>query len=172
MIIVGIDPGSRITGFAALQRKPDGKMRVLEVSALKLNEKAPLPERLSTLADALELRFSKFKPDCVAIEQVFFAKNAKSALVLGHARGVVLLSAQRAGAKLIEFTPTEVKRLITGNGNANKEQVRKAVQLFGGPRSFDTHDASDALALAMTQFFVSRPGGALTPSPFQANVRR
>lgn len=155
MRILGVDPGSRVTGWGLVDT--DGwELRHVAHGAFKLGGKE-LPERLRRLAEGLDEVLAQHGPESMAVEQVFSAKNARSALVLGHARGVVLLSAAQAGLSLHEYTPMQVKSSVTGYGKAEKGQVQLAVAtqlcLREPP---EPHDASDALAVALCHAAASR----------------
>ncbi len=148
MRILGIDPGTQNLGFGCIE-VVGRQLRALSHGTVVLSSKLKLEERLKILHDELQSIVVEFKPQVMVVERIFFAKNALSALKLGHARGVVLLVAATNQLELVEVTPAEVKRVITGNGAADKEQVAKMVQLLVGKQSFQTLDASDALALAL-----------------------
>ena len=155
MKILGVDPGSRVTGWGLVET--DGwDLRHLAHGAFKLGS-GELPTRLRVLAESLDEVLAEHRPEEMAVEQLFTAKNARSALVLGHARGVVLLAAARGGLSLHEYTPMQVKSSVTGYGKAEKQQVQAAVAtqlcLREPPQPFD---ASDALAVALCHAAASR----------------
>lgn len=149
MRVLGVDPGSRVTGWGLVAADGWETTRIAH-GAVRCRQDAPLPQRLLQVGEALDAVIAEHSPDVVAVEQVFAARNARSALVLGHARGVVLLCAARAGLPLHEYSPSQVKNAVTGNGRAEKEQVRLALTtqlcLPEPPRPLD---ASDALAIAL-----------------------
>ncbi|MGF1509177.1 MAG: crossover junction endodeoxyribonuclease RuvC [Myxococcota bacterium] len=147
MIVFGIDPGSLRTGWAALEVN-GSRMIPLGYGTLRLPD-ADLPQRLKTLHRELQERFRRHRPNRVALESLFHHKNARSALVLGHARGVALLAAAETDAQLCELSPAEVKRAVTGNGRAEKLQVQKMVQVLLGLGQVPAQDAADALAVAV-----------------------
>lgn len=156
MIILGIDPGSRLLGYGIIE-KTGTRVRVLEHGTVKLFHKEyrnipvdeTTPSRLKEIYERLSEIIQKHKPTVMAVEKVFFAKNAISALKLGQARGVVLLTAAVHDLEIYEYSVTEVKSMITGHGRADKEQVAKMLQMILGVQDFETADASDALALAL-----------------------
>ncbi len=150
MIILGIDPGSITTGYAFLDTGEKCPM-VLEYGVLHASESKALEDRLLDIISRLETLLEKYKPQALSMEGVFFAKNAKSALVLGHIRGAVLVACRRRGMTFNEYPPTVVKQAVTGSGNASKEQVANMIfarlGIEGGNLPLD---ASDALAIAWT----------------------
>ncbi len=156
MRILGIDPGSRLLGYGCIERL-GSSLSVLEHGTIRLFHKEyrdipvdeTTPSRLKEIYQELTQVIQRFKPQAIAVEKVFFAKNAMSALKLGQARGVVLLCGAMNDLEIYEYSVTEVKSIITGHGRADKEQVSKMLQLFLGKQAFATADASDALALAV-----------------------
>lgn len=150
MIILGIDPGSITTGYAFLDT--DGKCpKVLEYGVLHASETKALEDRLLHIITELEKLLDKYHPQALSMEGVFFYKNPKSALVLGHIRGAVLVVCRRRGMTYSEYPPTVVKQSITGKGSASKEMVANMVfARLGIERGDLPLDASDALAIALT----------------------
>lgn len=145
---MGIDPGSRVTGFGIL-RVVGHQIQHLSHGVILLPEKKTLSSRLLTLSDCLQKLVQKYEPDAVAIEKIFLGKNADSAFKLGHARGVAMMEAERCGAEVSEYATRLVKKGITGKGSADKEEVRQTlIRLLGIPK-IEKLDASDALALAL-----------------------
>jgi len=145
---LGIDPGSRFTGWGVVRVDGRGELRCLGQGVFALSEREPLALRLCTLAGALEDLVRKFEPSVFSVERVFLGKNVDSAFKLGHARGVVLAVAGRFGAVVHEYATRSAKKMITGNGGAAKEQVQFVVQSLLGIRE-PSLDATDALALAI-----------------------
>lgn len=148
MRIFGIDPGSVRTGYGCVET--DGtRHRLVTCGALSLPGES-LPNRLRAIHDGLLAALRAAKPECVAIESLFYARNVKSALVLGHARGVAVLAAVEAGVPVIEYSPAEIKVAVTGHGRAEKPQMQRMVKLLLGLDAVPTpHDAADALAIAI-----------------------
>ncbi len=146
MRVLGIDPGSAFTGYGVLDEQGQ-QLRIIASGVIRTG-KNPLPERLVKIFCGLEEVIETHGPDAMAVEEVFFAKNVKSALVLCHARGIALLAAGRAAIEVFEYPARKVKQTITGHGAASKEQVRTVLQATLGdvPKSLD---ASDALAVAL-----------------------
>jgi len=149
MVIFGIDPGSERTGYGCI--RTDGRRHQLLVcGAISAPAGAAFPDRLRVIHCGLERLLQEQRPDCVAIENIFHARNVRSALRLGHARGVALLAASAAGVPIAEYTPAEIKRAVVGFGRAEKPQIGRMVTLLLGldaPPS--PHDAADALAVAI-----------------------
>ncbi len=149
MKIFGIDPGSDRTGYGCVEI--DGsRHRLVTSGAIRTPAAATFPEKLLRIHTGLAALIGQCRPDCVAIENLFHAVNARSALKLGHARGVAMLAAVEAGLPVFEYTPAEVKRAVVGYGRAEKHQVQQMVMLILGLAAAPTpHDASDALAVAI-----------------------
>ncbi len=160
MRIFGIDPGSIRTGYGCVDT--DGsRSRLVLCGTLSATPRATFPDRLLVIHDGLAKLIERCRPQCVAIENVFHAKNARSALRLGHARGVALLAATEAGLPIVEYSPTEVKRAVVGYGRAEKQQVQEMVRLLLGLDTAPSlHDAADALAVALCHSHTLAPAGA------------
>lgn len=152
MIILGIDPGSRITGFGVL--KINGNV-IEHVShgVILLNADDAFAIRMRDLSEGMREIVAKYKPGQVSVEKIFLGKNADSAFKLGHARGVVLSESARNGALVFEYATRVVKKGIVGNGAASKEQVQLALQRLLNIKAITRIDASDALALAAHHAF-------------------
>ena len=149
MRVFGIDPGSERTGYGCVET--DGRVaRLVVCGAITALPADPFPRRLARIHRELARLLSGCTPDCVAIEELFHAANVRSALKLGHARGVAVLAAVEAGCPVVEYTPAEIKRAVVGYGRAEKQQVQQMVRLLLGlPRPPSPHDAADALAVAI-----------------------
>jgi crossover junction endodeoxyribonuclease RuvC len=147
--VFGIDPGSARTGYGCVQS--DGsRHRMLVCGAIANRASSSFPEKLRVIHVELSELIARHRPDIVAIENLFHAVNARTALKLGHARGVAMLAAVEAGVPIVEYTPAEVKQSVVGYGRAEKSQVQSMVQLLLGLREPPTpFDASDALAIAV-----------------------
>ena len=149
MRILGIDPGSRFTGFGIVDRQ-GSKLKVVGHGRIRLPEKEPLPERLARLAQALDTVVAENAPDSAALESLFRGINPKSLIVLAQARGAILATLAGAGVPIAEYSPAEVKSAVTGNGRADKQQVARMVQLLLGLGGENlASDTSDALAVAI-----------------------
>lgn len=149
MRVFGIDPGSRYCGFGVVEDVGGTRIRHLGHGVLSLGEERPIEDRLCDLHQGLMREIAEHEPDLVAVEDVFHAKNARSALVLGQARGVALLAAAQSGAKIRSFAPSVIKMAVTGSGRAEKEQVGRMVCVLLGIALPSRMDASDALAAAI-----------------------
>jgi crossover junction endodeoxyribonuclease RuvC len=153
MIILGIDPGTAVTGYGVIESK-NNSVAWKDCGIIETEAGAPLPERLLTIHSAIERYLSRYAPERVAIEQAFYAKNVHTTLLLGHARGVLMLAAQESGARIAEYSPREIKKAVTGNGSSEKSQVEYMVRmLLSLPAASMRSDASDALAVALCDFF-------------------
>ena len=163
MKVFGIDPGSARTGYGCVQS--DGsRHRLIACGAITIPAANSFPEKLKIIHAELAALIARHRPDVVAIENLFHAVNARSALKLGHARGVAMLAAVEAGVPIVEYTPAEVKQSVVGYGRAEKGQVQSMVQLLLGltapPSPFD---ASDALAIAVCHLHRMNLRGATSP---------
>lgn len=149
MRVFGIDPGSERTGYGCVET--DGRVaRLVVCGAITALPDDSFPRRLARIHRELAKLLSSCMPDCVAIEELFHAANVRSALKLGHARGVAVLAAVEAGCPVVEYTPAEIKRAVVGYGRAEKQQVQQMVKLLLGlARPPSPHDAADALAVAI-----------------------
>lgn len=149
MIILGIDPGIADTGFGLI-KKTGNKIACLTYGSIKTPAKTDVADRLETISNDLNVLIKKYKPDLIAVEQLFFAKNVKTALVVGQARGVVLLTAKQNNIPLTEFTPLQVKQAVTTYGKADKTQIQRMVKMILGLSKIPKpDDAADALAIAI-----------------------
>ena len=164
MKIFGIDPGSERTGYGCVDT--DGsRHQMITSGAIRTRASASFPEKLLTIHTGLAALLGECQPDCVAIENLFTAVNARSALTLAHARGVAMLAAVQSGLPVFEYTPAEVKLAVVGHGRAEKHQVQHMVKLILGlatlPMPFD---ASDALAVAICHSHSMAPAGIALPA--------
>src|SRR6185503_6197049 len=145
--VFGIDPGCERTGYGCVET--DGsRHRIVTCGAITALPLASFPEKLLQIHARLAALIAECRPDCVAIENLFHAVNVRTALKLGHARGVAMLAAVEAGLPVMEYTPAEIKRAVVGYGRAEKRQVQAMVKLILGLKEVPTpHDAADALAV-------------------------
>jgi crossover junction endodeoxyribonuclease RuvC len=172
--VFGIDPGSRRTGYGCVDSNGH-RHRLVSCGAIQAGDAAtPFPDRLSFIYRELTSRLGECRPDCVVIENLFHAVNVRSALKLGHARGVAMLAATEAGLQVIEYTPAEIKRAVVGYGRAEKAQVQQMIKLLLGlERAPEPHDAADALAVAICHLHqgaihasqAARPSADRSPIP-------
>ena len=160
MRIFGIDPGSERTGYGCVET--DGRRHTLVTcGAISAASGDPFPQRLARIHRELTALLAACRPDCVAIENLFHANNVRSALKLGHARGVAMLAAVEAGCPVVEYTPAEIKRAVVGYGRAEKHQVQQMIKLLLGlDQPPSPHDAADALAVAICHLH-STPNAAV-----------
>jgi crossover junction endodeoxyribonuclease RuvC len=157
--VFGIDPGSERTGYGCVET--DGRRhRLVIYGTIAARAADAFPARLARIHRELSALLSSCRPDCVAVENVFHSANVRSALKLGHARGVAMLAAVEADCPVAEYTPAEVKRAVVGYGRAEKHQVQQMVKLLLNlDRAPSPHDASDALAVALCHAHSAAIGG-------------
>jgi crossover junction endodeoxyribonuclease RuvC len=157
--IFGIDPGSDRTGYGCIE-SGGSRQRVIASGTISSAAGVSFPEKLLTIHSRLAAVLVECRPDCVALENLFHAANVRSALKLGHARGVAMLAAVEAGLPVFEYTPAEIKRAVVGYGRAEKHQVQQMVKaLLGLPAVPSPHDAADALAAAICHLHSMTPPG-------------
>jgi len=149
MLVLGVDPGSQRTGYGVVET--DGRRhRLIEMGALAPGQRLSLPEKLRHIHEGVTALIERLGPDVLAVEDVFHAANTRTALVLGHVRGVVLLAGARAGLAVHEYPPATVKQQITGFGRAEKTQVAFMVtRMLALKAEAEPGDATDALAVAL-----------------------
>jgi crossover junction endodeoxyribonuclease RuvC len=155
--VFGIDPGSERTGYGCVET--DGRRhQLVACGAITAVAGASFPDRLARIHQELSAQLAACRPQCVAIESLFHAVNAQSALKLGHARGVAVLAAVQAGCTVVEYTPSEIKRAVVGYGRAEKAQVQQMIKLLLGlDEAPSPHDAADALAVAICHVHSALP---------------
>ena len=153
MVILGVDPGSRVTGFGVISAQRNG-FHCLEYGAISSKKEQSFPERLRKIHGELQNLIQHHSPSVVVVEDLFHALNVQSALKLGHTRGVVLLAAAQASVPLFKYSPTQVKKAVVGYGRADKHQVQLMVRtLLNLKENPQPHDAADALAVALCHTF-------------------
>ena len=149
MVILGIDPGFAIVGFGAVEAE-QGRARLLQCGAITTPAGEPLPTRLLQIADDLQQLFRLFRPDAMAVEELFFTNNITTGIGVAQARGVILTEAQRAGVPIFEYSPSQVKLAVTGYGKAEKRQVMDMTKRLLGLKAVPKpDDAADAVAIAL-----------------------
>jgi crossover junction endodeoxyribonuclease RuvC len=149
--VIGIDPGTAVTGYGVVEPATDRLGRLVECGVIRTDESQPLGDRLDTLFEGVGSLLAEHRPAAVAVESVFYAKNVRTTVTLGHARGVILLAAARAGVPVMEFSPATVKKSVVGTGRAAKAQVGFMVQkLLNLATPPSPNDAADGVALALT----------------------
>jgi len=158
MRILGIDPGLTQTGFGIISVR-DTSVKLEDYGIIKPKSNDPLPTRLVTIFDDLRQLIRSWEPAVAAIEGIFYAKNIRSTLMLGHARGAALLAAAESNLAIYEYSPRKVKQALTGNGNAHKNQVQFMVKsVLGLTEAPEPQDASDALAVSLCHIQQFRQG--------------
>jgi len=156
VLILGIDPGTAITGYG-LVREDDQGLTLVECGAIVTPAGQPLPERLRHIYRGLADLMGRYKPEAAAVEELFFSRNTRTALSVGHARGVVLLALADAGLPIYEYKPLEVKQAIAGYGGADKQQVQEMVRLLLNLDHIpQPDDAADAVAVAVCHIHSAR----------------
>ena len=149
-IILGIDPGIADTGWGVIECDKKDNYTCLEYGSIKTKAKNDLSDRLEVLYRELKKIIKEYKPNLIGVEQLYFAKNVKTALTVGHARGVILLTARQCKVPTVEFTPLQVKQAVSAYGKASKLQVQKMVKLLLNLKEIPRpDDAADALAVAI-----------------------
>ncbi len=149
MIILGIDPGYAIVGIGVIEYVGN-KFRPIEYSAITTNAHTPTSLRLKTIYDEINKFLDKYKPDAIAIEELFFNSNAKTAIAVAQARGVLIVAATNRGIPIYEYTPLQIKQAVTGYGRADKNQVQQMVKMLLNLNAIPKpDDAADALAVAI-----------------------
>ena len=149
MRIFGVDPGSIHTGYGCIQ-KSGSRLRILTSGVISPPAQGTFPAKLLTVHAGLSNLLQEYEPEVVAIEDLFYGRNARSASKLGHVRGVAMLAAAEAGMSVAEYLPTQVKQAVVGYGRAEKQQVRDMVMLLLGLKTAPGKlDTSDALAVAI-----------------------
>ena len=155
MKIFGIDPGSERTGYGCVESS-GSRYRLIACGILSAPPRSTFPEKLLAIHRGLRALLETHHPECVAVENIFYAKNVRSALKLGHARGVALLAASEAAIPVVEYSPAEIKRSVVGYGRAEKQQVQGMMKLLLGLDVVPSpHDVADALAVAICHIHTS-----------------
>ncbi len=166
-LVLGVDPGTAVTGYGIVSADSRGWHTLVECGVIRTSAKEPLPQRLVDIYDGIAELIARHRPDRVAVESVFYARNVRTTIVLGHARGVILLAAAKAGVDIDEFPPAEIKKAIVGTGAASKEQVQfmvtKILRLKQAPQPAD---AADGVAAALCSCMAPR---MLRPLPIAAS---
>jgi crossover junction endodeoxyribonuclease RuvC len=148
MIVLGVDPGSRVTGYGLVE-KSGNQITCIHSGTFGTSLNRPFFERIYEIFQSMSEIMNRFRPEEMAIEDLFFHKNLESALKIGHARGAVLIAAVQHKVKIFEYSPLEIKKSVVGYGRATKEQVRSMTQVILKMKALPPLDASDALATAI-----------------------
>ena len=164
-VVLGIDPGTAVTGYGVVIRRGGGVVTLLECGIIRTSPRTPLPLRIREIYEGVCDLLARFDPFAVAVEDVFQGKNVRSALTLGHARGAILLAASLQDRRIAEYTPAEIKNAVAGTGRATKEQVAFMVQqqlrLKHAPAPAD---AADGVAAALCHCLVAHVPRGLGPA--------
>ena len=149
MIVIGVDPGTQVTGYGVVARS--GTVSTLvECGVIRTQVRAPLPSRLREIHDGITELLVRHRPDVMSVEDVFYSRNVRTTVTLGHARGVILLAAEQHSVRVHEIAPAEIKKMVTGTGAATKEQVQfmvaRLLRLKSAPKPAD---AADGVAAAL-----------------------
>ena len=153
MKIIGIDPGSVVTGVGVIE-SINGVFKVLDYDALLMSSKTPMPVRLKTIYDFCTKKINLFKPDQLALETAFFGKNIQSTLKLGQVRGVIMVASMNSGVDVFEYSPREIKKSVTGNGSSNKYTVQTYIKnILSIKVNKILNDSSDALAISLCHHY-------------------
>lgn len=155
MRVLGVDPGSRVTGYGLVETS-DRDVTFVHCGLIRSSGKTPFYQRIYTIFESMVDIMDRYQPREMAIEDLFYAKNIQSSLKLGHARGAVLIAAVQCNIPIFEYTPLEIKKSVVGYGRADKEQVRSMVQVILRLQEELPLDASDALAAAICHVNWSR----------------
>ena len=165
MIVLGIDPGTATTGYGVVQGDGLGSVSLVECGVIRTRSRDPLASRLHEIYEGVAELLARHRPDVLSVEDVFYAKNVRTTVVLGHARGVVLLAGQQAGVDIHELPPAEIKKAVVGKGAATKEQVQfmvtRLLRLKSAPQPAD---AADGVAAALACVMGARTAPAIESS--------
>ena len=157
MLVLGIDPGTATTGYGVVRGDGSGLATLVECGVIRTRARDPLPMRLHEIHDGVSELIRRHQPDAMSVEDIFYAKNVRTTVVLGHARGVVLLAGAQAGVAVNEFPPSEIKKAVAGTGAATKEQVQFMLTRLLRLKAVPTpSDAADGVAAALAYLMGAR----------------
>lgn len=157
MLAIGIDPGTATTGYGLIRLENDGNLKVVEYGIIATAAQQPMPQRLLDLYQQLTRLIHLHRPECGAVEKLFFQRNVRTALAVGQARGVALLALAENGVRVAEYTPLEIKQAVAGYGGADKNQIQQMVRVLLNLEDIPRpDDAADALAVAICHLHASR----------------
>ncbi len=160
MIIVGFDPGIATLGYGVIKTDKRKKTEMLDYGIVSTPKEENIAVRLAMIEKGVKQIIEKYKPDEIAIEELFFAKNVKTGIAVAHARGVVLLTCVKECGRIYEYTPLQIKQALTGYGRAEKVQIQAMVKTFLNLKAVPKpDDAADALAVALTHAQTNKLGG-------------
>jgi crossover junction endodeoxyribonuclease RuvC len=151
LIIMGFDPGIATLGYGVIQKDIKGDIKPLDFGVITTPKDMAMSQRLCAIHDSIAALIQKFNPDAIAIEELFFNTNTKTAIQVAQARGIIILCSAKGCKKLYEYTPLQIKQAMTGNGRAEKRQIQFMVRMMLGLKNTPKpDDAADALAVALT----------------------
>lgn len=157
MLVLGIDPGTAITGYGLVRQTEDGGIEAVDFGVVLTSAKTPMPERLAQLYEGIREVVVEHHPDSSAVEELFFQKNVKTAISVGQGRGVAILALAQAGIPVAEYKPVQVKQAVVGFGGADKRQVQEMVRMLLDLEKIPKpDDAADALAVAICHVHSAR----------------
>ena len=157
MLVIGIDPGTAITGFGLVQENPDGSLIAVKYGVIQTSSDVDMPQRLLELHRSLQKILLLHRPESGAVEKLFFQRNVRTALSVGQARGVAILALAEQSLPVAEYSPLEVKQAVAGYGGADKNQVQQMVRALLGLQEVPRpDDAADALAVAICHLHTSK----------------
>ncbi len=169
MKIIGIDPGSVVTGVGVIETK-NGLFKVLNYDAIIMSSKTPMPNRLKSIYDFCLKKIKLYKPDQLAIETAFFGKNIQSTMKLGQVRGAVMVASLNSGVDVFEYSPREIKKSVTGNGSSTKQTVETYIKnILSLKVNRMLNDSSDALAIALCHHYNSENSTSYRPARKKTN---
>lgn len=189
VVVLGIDPGTAVTGYGIIRKDGRNPLTLVECGVIRTRPRDELPQRLSEIHDGVVELIRRHKPNVLSIEDIFYARNVRTTVVLGHARGVILLAAAQAGLEIHEYPPAEIKKAVAGTGAATKLQIQfmvtRLLRLKSAPQPSDAADGvAAALAYALmpdlpkiqpihfpATAVADRPRGLVAP-PVPADARR
>jgi crossover junction endodeoxyribonuclease RuvC len=169
LVVLGIDPGTQVTGFGVVEASSPNAMSLVECGVIRTTARDPLPARLREIHDGIAELLHRHRPEVLSIEDVFYARNVRTTVTLGHARGVILLAGAQHGVRVHEMAPAEIKKAVVGSGAATKEQVQfmltRLLRLRAVPKPAD---AADGVAAALAYIM----GAHLESASHAARARR
>ncbi len=161
MLVLGLDPGLATTGYGLIESRGQ-QLEAVDYGVFRTPPGVPNPERLEMVHDHLDDLLARFSPDVAAVEELFFSTNARTAMLVGQARGVLLLTLAQAHLQILEYTPMQIKQAVTGYGGADKNQIQQMVRLLLDlPELPRPDDAADALAVAICHHHSAKLGALL-----------
>ena len=177
VVVLGIDPGTAVTGYGIVRKEGRNPLTLIECGVIRTKPSDELPQRLSQIYDGVAELIRRHKPTVLSIEDVFYARNVRTTVVLGHARGVILLAAAQAGIEIHEYPPAEIKKAVAGTGAATKLQVQfmvtRLLRLKSAPQPTDAADGvAAALAFALAPDLPKIEPIRLTPLARQVVARQ